>query len=65
VADLAADDATQMEVLAGSIALWNDDVLGKIDRSIWERTAQTLISMGLLKAPVDVTTAYSEAFLPK
>jgi NitT/TauT family transport system substrate-binding protein len=65
VPDLAkADRATQMEILQRSIALWKADHLGWSDPRAWTNMQHTLLQMGLLKDPLDLSLAYSNKFIP-
>jgi NitT/TauT family transport system substrate-binding protein len=59
-----AADLLQFEVLLTSIDLWDADQLGYTDPASWEVTEQTLRTMGFLDADLDLTAAYSNAFLP-
>ncbi|HET6846359.1 MAG TPA: ABC transporter substrate-binding protein [Anaerolineales bacterium] len=58
-----ADRSTQMEVLKRSIELWKTDSPGRSDPQAWTNMRDTLLKMGLLRAPIDVTQAYSNAFV--
>ncbi len=60
------DDATllQFEVLLKSIDLWDADQLGYTDPASWQITEDTLTKMGLLTAPIDLTAAYTNDFVP-
>lgn len=65
VQDLAkADGATQNEVLARTIELWKADRLGQSDPQAWQNMQDTLLKMGLLKQPLDISRAFSNEFLP-
>lgn len=64
-APLNHDEVIQMQVLLNSIALWQADRLGVTDPASWEATMQTLIDMGLLSGPVDLSAAYTNDFLPE
>jgi len=65
VPDLAkADAATQKEVLRRSIALWKTDRLGWSDPQAWQNMQDTLLKMGLLKAPLDTNQAFTNQFVP-
>jgi NitT/TauT family transport system substrate-binding protein len=54
----------QVEVLLSSIALWDADQLGYSDEASWQVTQDTLIAMGLLDVPIDLSAAYTNEFLP-
>lgn len=61
----SGDDLIQFEVLLSSIDLWDADTLGYTDPASWETTQATLLQMGFMEAPLDdLTSAYSNAFLP-
>jgi NitT/TauT family transport system substrate-binding protein len=63
-AEFDSADLLQFEVLLTSIDLWDADQLGYTDPASWEATEQTLRTMGFLDADLDLTAAYSDAFLP-
>jgi NitT/TauT family transport system substrate-binding protein len=54
----------QMEILRRSIALWQAPRLGWSDLEAWRNTDATLRSMGQLTQPLDVSEAFSNAFIP-
>lgn len=60
-----ADRTTQMEVLRRTIELWQSDVPGRSDPIAWENMQDTLLKMGLLKQPLDLTKAFTNDFLPQ
>ncbi len=65
VPDLAKQDpASQKEILARSIGLWQAPHLGQSDAQAWQNMQQTLLKMGLLKQPLDLSKAYTNAYLP-
>lgn len=65
VQDLAqADEKTQKEILARSIELWKADRLGTSDPRAWQNMQDTLLKMGLLKQPLDVSKAFTNEFVP-
>jgi NitT/TauT family transport system substrate-binding protein len=64
-APLNHDEVIQMQVLLNSIVLWDAPRLGVTDPASWEATMQTLIDMGLLDGPVDLSAAYTNDFLPE
>ena len=65
VQDLAqADEKTQKEILARSIELWKADHLGTSDPQAWQNMQDTLLKMGLLKQPLDVSKAFTNEFVP-
>lgn len=64
VGELAeADRTTQMQVLLRSIELWRTQVPGRTDPQAWENMQSTLLQMGLLKAPLDLSRAFTNAFI--
>ena len=58
-----ADRATQMEVLQRSIQLWQTNSPGRSDPEAWTNMRDTLLKMGLLQAPVDLSRAFSNDFV--
>jgi NitT/TauT family transport system substrate-binding protein len=59
-----ADEAVQREVLDVSIGFWRADRLGESDPVAWENMQQVLLDMGLLQAPLDLTEAFTNEFIP-
>lgn len=55
----------QFEVLLRSIDMWDAERLGYSDMASWEVTQETLISMGLLAAPIDLSAAFTNEFVPE
>jgi len=65
LAALAPDEKdVQRQVLAASIPLWQASVLGYSDPEAWENMQDLLLQMELLSEPQDLSSAYSNAFLP-
>ena len=60
----SGDTNIQKEVLAESIKLWRVSTEKSDDASRWENMQQVLLELGLMKAPIDLKGAYSDAFLP-
>jgi len=68
VENLAANDQTQMNVLANSIKLWRPDPgkpTGYTDPDNWQRTLDTLVAMKLITDPIDLSKAFTNEFLPR
>jgi len=66
VANLSSGDPQlQMQILKNSIALWTQKNPGSTDPKGWENMQSILIKMGLLSKPLDLNSAYSNAYLPK
>ncbi|MBM3123977.1 MAG: ABC transporter substrate-binding protein [Chloroflexi bacterium] len=59
-----ADETVQREVLARSIELWKADRLGYSDARAWGNMQDTLVKMGLLSKPLDLSKAFTNEFLP-
>jgi NitT/TauT family transport system substrate-binding protein len=65
VAGLAqAEKPVQQAVLAASMELWKAPRLGFSEPTSWENMHAILLKMGLLKAPLDLSRAFSNAYLP-
>ncbi len=64
VEGLAADDAVQQQVLTTSIELWRADRPGYSDPQAWENMQTLLLDMGLLAAPLDLSQAFTNEFVP-
>ncbi len=60
----AATTTTQKQVLAASIEMWKADRLGYAEPQGWEATQNVLLDMGLLTAPLDLSEAYTNKFVP-
>ncbi len=59
-----ADAAVQKEVLSTSIEMWKAERLGQTNPQAWENMQQVLLDMGLLAQKLDLSKAYSNAYLP-
>jgi NitT/TauT family transport system substrate-binding protein len=59
-----ADTATQKEILSRSIDLWKAVKLGISNPQAWQNMQSTLIKMGLLKQPLDLSKAFTNQFVP-
>ncbi len=59
-----ADAATQKEILARSIDLWKAARPGYSDPQSWQNMQNTLLKMGLLKQPLDLSQAFTNQFIP-
>ena len=59
-----ADEAVQKEVLARSIELWKAERVGLSDMKAWENMQDTLLKMGLLTEPLDLSQAFTNEFVP-
>jgi NitT/TauT family transport system substrate-binding protein len=64
VEGLSADDAIQMQVLETSIELWRAERPGYSDPQAWENMQATLLDMGLLSEPLDLSQAFTNEFVP-
>ena len=60
----AADETIQKEVLARSIELWKAERIGFSDMAAWENMQNTLLKMGLLTKPLDLSKAFTNEFVP-
>lgn len=59
-----ADESVQKQVLARSIDLWKADRLGFSNPVAWSNMNDLLVKMGLLPAPLDVSKAFTNDFVP-
>jgi NitT/TauT family transport system substrate-binding protein len=59
-----ADDAVEKQVLLATIDLWKTDHLGYSSPASWQNMETALLDTKLLAAPVDVSKAYTNAFVP-
>ena len=60
----SGDTSIQKQVLAESIKLWKTSTEKSDNAPRWENMQQVLLELGLMKAPIDLKGAYSDAFLP-
>ncbi len=60
----ALDAATQRGVLTASIQLYQIDPPGKSDPQAWENTHRLLLDIGLIREPLDLNAAFTNAYLP-
>jgi NitT/TauT family transport system substrate-binding protein len=58
-----ADASIQKAVLAASIDFWQADPLGQSDNQAWENMQATLLEMGLLNQPLDLSKAFTNEFI--
>ena len=58
------DEATQKKILALTIGLWKTSHLGFSDPQAWQNMQNTLLKMGLLKQPLDLSKAFTNQFVP-
>ena len=59
-----ADPLVQKQVLGTSIEQWRAPVLGKSDPAAWENMQKVLLNMKMYTTALDLTKAYTNAFLP-
>lgn len=64
VEDLKPDDPIQWEVLQTAINYWNAENLGYSRPEAWQNMHDTLLQMGLLEKPIDITKAFTNDYLP-
>ena len=65
VPNLGQQDATtQKEILNRTIGLWKTSHLGLSEPKAWQNMQDTLLKMGLLKQPQDVSKAFTNQYLP-
>ncbi len=58
------NETLQKEILNRTIELWKTAHLGLSDAQAWQNMQQTLLKMGLLKKPLDVSKAFTNEFVP-
>jgi NitT/TauT family transport system substrate-binding protein len=58
------DKAVQMQVLNTSIEFWQADQIGFSDPQAWENMNDLLVKMELIPAPIDLSKAFTNEFLP-
>jgi NitT/TauT family transport system substrate-binding protein len=58
------NQSIQKQVLSRTIGLWQTPHLGRSDPQAWQNMEQTLLKMGLLKQPLDVSKAFTNDFVP-
>ncbi|PWH14607.1 MAG: myristoyl transferase [Anaerolineae bacterium] len=59
-----ADETVQKQVLAASIEMWKAPRLGYSDPAAWQTMQTVLLEMGMYPAPIDVSQAFSNDYLP-
>ncbi len=59
-----AGDLLQFRVLLNTIDLWDADQLGYSEITSWEVTQETLLTMGFIEESIDLSTAYTNDFVP-
>jgi NitT/TauT family transport system substrate-binding protein len=58
------DKAVQMQVLNTSIEFWGAEKIGFSDAQAWENMNELLVKMELIPAPIDLSKAFTNEFLP-
>jgi NitT/TauT family transport system substrate-binding protein len=58
-----ADRTVQMQVLAESIALYQNDPPGHTDSAAWENMQNVLLDMGLMTEAIDIQEAFTNDFI--
>lgn len=61
---LEQDKDVQMQVLHTSIEFWKAERIGFSDSVAWENMNELLVKMGLIPAPVDLSEAFTNEFVP-
>ncbi len=59
-----ADQKVQKEILARSIDEWKTDRLGMSDPQAWQNMNDTLLKMGSITKPLDVSKMFTNDFIP-
>lgn len=60
-----ADETVQKKVLEISMSLWNQENTGFSNSDSWQNMHDILLSMDLLKSPLDINKAFSNDYLPE
>ncbi len=60
-----ADQAVQKQVLLNSIEQWKGETLGFSLPAGWENMQRILLKMGMLTTEIDLTTCFTNEFIPK
>jgi len=60
-----AEQEIQRQVLASSIEMWQVEQPGYTDPQAWQNMQDLLLQMELLSSPLDLTSAFSNAYLPE
>lgn len=55
----------QMRVLLETVKLWDANQLGYADLASWEATEAVLLQIDFIDAPIDLSSAYTNDFLPE
>jgi NitT/TauT family transport system substrate-binding protein len=63
-AQFDAKTLLQWDVLLATIVLWDSETLGESTAVSWQAMQDTLLSMGLLNAPLNLDALYSNDFVP-
>ena len=58
------DQTVQMQVLNTSIEFWTADKIGFSDPQAWENMNDLLVKMELIPAPIDLSKAFTNEFVP-
>ena len=58
------DKDVQMQVLKTSIEFWQAERIGFSDPQAWQNMNDLLVKMGLIPAPVDLSQAFTNEFVP-
>jgi NitT/TauT family transport system substrate-binding protein len=53
-----------MQVLTTSIEFWNAERIGFSDPQAWENMNDLLVKMELISAPIDLSKAFTNEFVP-
>lgn len=60
-----ADQNVQKQVLLNSIEQWKGEMLGYSQPAAWENTQRILLKMGMLMNVVNLTTCFTNEFIPE
>jgi NitT/TauT family transport system substrate-binding protein len=61
---VVANDLLQFEVLLATLELLDAEQLGFSDAASWDNTQETLLTLGILEAPIELDDIFTNRFVP-